>query len=115
MAMEEAGDYEAGSTSSRVGAEFGTQKPEAGSDGANTLPAPVQETPASGLRAGVRPRVMNSGGDKAGDRVATKKVSGSPAMNQIEPSGKVKRIRKTRSYGILTPIQDSGCSANVAT
>ena len=38
------------------------------SGGVGTLPTPVQETPASGPRAGVRPRVTDGGGGKVGNR-----------------------------------------------
>ena len=37
------------------------------SGGAATLHTPVLETPATGSRAGVRPRVMGGGGGKAED------------------------------------------------
>ena len=38
------------------------------SGGVATLHAPVQETPAAGPSARVRPRVKNGGGGKAGNR-----------------------------------------------
>ena len=36
--------------------------------GVGTLPTPILETPASGRRAGVRPRVTDSGGGKVGNQ-----------------------------------------------
>ena len=74
-ATEKAGDYGAGSATSRVGESFGTRLPESlyenfasileaceieeeeeTSGGAATFDTPGLETPATGPRAGVRPR-----------------------------------------------------------
>ena len=76
-----AGDYEAGSVTSRVGVCFGMRLPETfnedftsileackiedneeTSDGAATLHTPVLETSMAGPSARVRPRVTDSGG-----------------------------------------------------
>ena len=61
-AMDEAGSY-----------GFGTWRPESSkeeetSGGAATFHTPVQETPAAGPSARVRPREKNGGGGKAGNR-----------------------------------------------
>ena len=61
-AMDEAGNY-----------GFGTWRPESSSTeetsgGAATFHTPVQETPAAGPSARVRPREKNGGGGKAGNR-----------------------------------------------
>ena len=65
-AMDEAGDYGGGvatDTDVRIEVAMDTM-----SGGAATLHTPVLETPAAGLKAGVRPRVTEGGGGKAGDQ-----------------------------------------------
>ena len=67
-AMEDARNHEAECATPRVGDGFGTRCPGSVNGGAGTLHTPVLETPASGPRAGVRPRVTNGGGGKACNR-----------------------------------------------
>ena len=116
-AMDEADIYGAMDATSRVGESFGTRLPETfyedfasileaceieeeeeTSGGAATFHTPVLETPATGPRAGVRPRETDGGGGKAGNRNDEEEVCSGRRRDPSTPGPETSAVAPERGH-----------------
>ena len=101
-AIDEVGDYEEGvATDTDVRMEVAT---DTTSDDAATLHTPVLETPAAGPSTGVRPRVTDGGGDKAGDHDGDMREGAEQAT--LSSCGKRTATDKAGSTKQWTPLRE---------